>query len=137
MNQDIATNPDQSARLIACGIDPKNADLCWANIKNAKGNRMLFALPPYNDDDIPAYSLSRILSFFPLEIEDTSGEFTYTFSLSPSKMKDGSVEWEAEYYSHAVDIFLLSESGASPIEACVKAIEWLVNNKHQLNNIEP
>lgn len=66
MNQ-IATNIEQSKALIEAGINPSSADLMWKvkMIKfTSKGKttewKLTSDVTPYNDDDVPAWSLSAL-----------------------------------------------------------------------------
>ncbi len=68
MKQTIATTPEQSARLKACGVDPKTADMCWRKDIIFPNKQVLTIKEPYWDEDIPAWSLSALLSLLPKEI---------------------------------------------------------------------
>lgn len=143
MSQIIATTPEQSARLQACGVDPRNCDMFWqipiTVSQQQSGEHILFVkragygLYPIEK---PAYSLSRLLSLIPIEIEDESDGLPYRFFLTPSKMRDDTIMWEAEYYSPVGEIYLFSEESPNPIEAVVRLIELLTREGYKLNTIE-
>lgn len=68
----IATTKEQSARLIACGVDPKTADMCWCKVKspNIEGYTWVLVTENYlkrreSDEFIPAWGLSELLSLLP------------------------------------------------------------------------
>ncbi len=80
MTQNIATTPEQSRRLISCGVDPKTADMCWKQMFNPK-RMSLIAHKPFWDDVTPAYSLSRLLELLPKKIKGNEYIDDYYFSI--------------------------------------------------------
>ena len=59
----MATTKEQSRRLLACGVSPDTADMCWTRFE-PDGEKYEFAsLSP-----IPAWSLSALLGLLPKEI---------------------------------------------------------------------
>lgn len=138
----IATSPSQSQRLIACGVDPKTADMVW--LCRGQFNPPILS---FNEGcnraiqevgDIPAYSLSRLLDIVPAFISDGDDrDNEYVFQLDKGKKHDGSCVWELAYYDPIVkNNYLYYDNNSNLIEACVKAIEWLTKNNYQLNEIE-
>lgn len=136
MKPQIATTPEQSKRLLACGVDPKTADMVWLNrgrnpaylTFNEGCNR---AIPEVGD--VPAWSLSALLALLPKDIYDDDD--SYYFSLAkeyPLSNEYGAAYIPSWYKGDA----LVRKHDDSPIEACVQIIEWLIPNKHQLNKIE-
>ena len=81
MTTNITTTPEQSARLLQCGVDPETADMSWRTIPCPSDNvpwsdPQLLVLPYsvakdiYHDDYIEsAWSLSALLSLLPKEID--------------------------------------------------------------------
>lgn len=151
MNQ-ISTTIEQSDRLIACGVDPATADMCWTQrthridgtpIKKSHQKANLWlgypsrrVLEDYEQRiDTPAWSLSILLAMIPSSLQSPYGT-QYRFELSKLRMHD---EWEAQWFS-GHDRFIPRDKNnnyhrlwdKSPIEACVKAIEWLTSNGYTL-----
>lgn len=135
----IATTKEQSQRLLRCGVSADTADMFYqtpitASQKATKEDILLVknAGKTLFDTDTPAWSLSRLLGLLPKRIKrgDCSD---YTLSLSC----DGCF-WDLEYtyarYCGEDDSLVLFED-TDPIEACVKAIEWLTENNYKLNEI--
>lgn len=136
MKTTIATDNLQSQRLLRCGVSADTADMhiddygeLWAS--------------PYKDnqrkdekDFTPAWSLSRLLSLLPTSIMSPLGN-EYMLELSKRRMHNvWEVQWVynrsrfTTYDKHKVFQKLWNKS---PIEACVKAIEWLTSNGYKLN----
>ncbi len=139
MENKIATNPSQSQRLKACGVDPKTADMCLRKDWPDSEELSLRTFPPFCKNDIPAYSLSRLLSLLPTSITSILGN-EYFLELSKVRMHNA---WEVQWHNGRCRWPTHDKSGKfcklwdkSPIEACVKAIEWLTENGYKLNEIE-
>ena len=146
MKQQIATDESQSARLIACGVDPSTADMVWQTPITTSQKRIgekILVLRHHNHQDyvgdVPAWSLGRILALLPPTIttdEDEYGEpIDYDLFIYPSatgKIWSVSYAYTEEGYS---DMLYESED-ASVIEAVVRMIETIASNKHKLNEIK-
>ena len=130
MKHQIATNHDQSKRLLACGVDLKSADMTLSHYDNHVN--LLMATPNhcgcFNEKDTPAWSLSALLELLPRKINDPDLETTLV--LSPSRYSKG---WIIEYIDGDVSDTLHSFRGFSLIEGCVLMIEWLTANGYTLN----
>lgn len=137
MKTNIATTIQQSESLLRCGVSADTADMFYqtpitASQKATREDILLVrqADKTLFDTDIPAWSLSRLLGLLPKRIKrgDCSD---YTLGLSC----DGCF-WDLEYtyarYCGEDDSLVLFED-TDPIEACVKAIEWLTANGYKLN----
>lgn len=129
MNPQIATDPEQSRRLTACGVDPATADMVWLNrgkqepylTFNVGCNRAIPAV-----GDIPAWSLSTLLEMLPNCI---MAENRKQFTLRICKCKDAYVvDYEDIHTS------LYQSNGATAIEAVVRMIETLKFHKHELKS---
>ena len=163
MTQQIATTPEQGKRLIACGVDPSTADMCYLywdesgeqlsreeylEIFNESFLDGRIELVPkdfgdYNhsySDDSPAWSLGRLLALLPPTItidEDEYSEPTdYDLFINPSMT--GKM-WEVSYSHNEIGEYsdILYET-AQPciIESVVHMVEALVSHKHKLNEIK-
>jgi len=150
---EIATTIEQSNRLISCGINPKTADMCWTQrthridgspIRRSHQKANLWMGYPckrtLTDDeqrtDTPAWSLSALLAIIPQRIIAPKVNTPCDFMLHHFQ-----TEWCAMFHDGKLsgdpDDYIwqcMSEQGAdTPIEACVKIIEWLTANGYSLN----
>lgn len=76
----IATTIEQSQRLLAAGIDPKTADMCWTDLVDSVDSGGYFineredvfhlevGFSRQNEDIIPAWSLSALILLLPEHI---------------------------------------------------------------------
>ena len=138
MNQQIATTPEQSKRLIACEVDPKSADMTWqtpiTTSQKRIGEKILVLRHPNHQDyvgDVPAWSLGRLLALLPTEIKTEDNSYydeISTFGLLIYPYMQG---WQIDYqYCEDDECHCLKcIHGFDLIEACVKAIEWLTKEK--------
>lgn len=87
--------------------------------------------------DTPAFSLSRLLELLPETIDDEYGKRLYTFKIKyVHTFPDAPwmIKYEADEISHGTvknPVFFAK----SPIESCVKVIEWVMSNGYELNGI--
>lgn len=129
MTPQIATSPEQSRRLLSCGVDPKTADMRIQ--EDMTGFRISVGEwhPGYvNLNMTPAWSLSTLLALLPnLIMADNRMQFTFRLI----KCKDAYI---VEYSGHNTSLY--QSNGATTIEACVRMIETLTFHKHPLNKIE-
>lgn len=133
----IATTREQSARLLACGISADTADMIgiepnygyecepWSSMQG-QDTRGYF----------PAWSLSALLGLLPTAILSPMGN-KYMLELSSLRMHDA---WEVQWFNGREKFRTYDKQKVfhklwdkSPIEACVKAIEWLTANGYKLN----
>lgn len=135
MKNQIATTPEQSQRLIACGVGYKTADM---TLSYNNGYYELMATPfhygCFDEKDAPAWSLSALLALLPTEIKEDNGYFdeisTYGLLIYPYMQG-----WQIDYQyceddeCHCLKCIHDSEL----IEVCVKAVEWLLKNGYKLN----
>ena len=146
MKHQIATNPDQSNRLLACGVDPNTADM-YISINMCPGeNYGKYSTRVLGEDLItlskilrsidyePAWSLSALLALLPTEIKEEISRFDeiQTYGLLIYPYMQG---WQIDYqYCEDDECHCLKcVHGSDLIEACVKAIEWLTANGYTLN----
>ena len=142
MKHQIATDPSQAKRLLACGVDPNTADM-YLSINMCPGvnygkystrilGEDLLTLPEIlrSIDYSPAWSLSALLALLPKHLKNKSGYNAHSFVIEYAHTASPS-QWRIAYdgwYNGAV-----SFCHESPIEACVEAIEWLTANGYTLN----
>lgn len=125
----IATNLEQSERLIKAGIDPSTADMCYTN-SSVKGTDYTdeFELVPKTSEEvraiyneayhewdkhwkiIPSWSLSALLDVFD-DKEGLAKDYGLWFCYDNGK-------------SHCTKHY------TNPIDACYEMIIWLKENKY-------
>lgn len=136
----IATTCEQSARLLACGVNPKTADMMWDRLDENRDYLLLSASWETNriknrkitDNTIPAWSLSALLTLvLPRKIKAEKEYLNYTLNLHPYFMGGWQIKYSYREYDECYN--LLREYSDTPIEACVKAVEWLTQNDYKLN----
>lgn len=136
MEQNIATDTEQSKRMIACGVDPISADMFWRLPITLVGKRKKEIYLLIKDDselwetDTPSWSLSRLLLLLPSQIFIENRK-QFTMRLIP--VLNGKA-WICEYDGH--DTCLYQSNGKTAIEAVVRMIETLSFHKHKLNDIK-
>lgn len=163
MTTNIATTREQSARLRQCGVDPETADMHWHGAIVPRGGSLTSPPEPSEEWDlfnspygfmpeemqkaklmedyneiIPAWSLSTLLSLLPTSMMSANGT-QYMLELSKLRMHD---QWEVQWWFGSRRWRTSDKSKTyhklwdkSPIEACVKAIEWLTANNYKLNQL--
>lgn len=140
----IATTQDQSQRLLLCGVSADTADMC-RYIESGELNIDILRLdteligcsydgPKRHYEYIPAWSLSALLGLLPKEIkvDESPYDEVQKYGLLIYPFMGG---WQVDYqYCEDDECHCLKcVHGTDPIEACVKAIEWLTNNGYKLN----
>ena len=133
MKTQIATPPDQSKRLLACGVNHESADMSYVSYNGLKDDA-LSTIPykrQYMPNKQPAWSLSALLELLPKEIMDDNEDSYY---LALAQEFPLSYEYAVSYQPCWSDgDAIMRERDNCPIEACVKAIEWLTANGYTLN----
>lgn len=126
MKSQIATTREQADRLLKCGVLVGTADMHWDN--KTLDEPFLDTGEVADKWDIPAWSLSALLSLMPKVIESHSIlPEMYSLLLMP---KDNACMacYANKKLQHIVYV-------AQPIiEACVQLIEWLTANGYKLND---
>lgn len=128
MKTNICTTQDQSARLLKYGVPAESADM---SIDTDTDKLYLGAYSERVDKvhEVPAWSLSRLLTLLPFKI--LCGNFEFWLDVAPINY---SKQWSVGYYCiekpRTVKGLTHDEN---LIEACVKAIEWLSANGYKLN----
>lgn len=120
MKQYIATSISQSNRLLAAGISPDTADMCWKPQRFKPNTKSLIAHKPLREEDIPAWSLSALLTLIAIN----------EFSLNVLNTKIGYTYYQVRNSDAARYTVPRRYSVPSPIEACVQTIESLAK-RHQ------
>ncbi len=139
----IATTKEQCVRLLRSGVSADTADMFYQTpmtvsqkatkedillVKNA--GKTLF------DTDTPAWSLSALLGLLPKEIkvDESPYDEVQKYGLLIYPFMGG---WQVDYqYCEDDECHCLKcVHDTDPIEACVKAIEWLAANGYKLNDV--
>lgn len=132
MKHQIATTPEQSQRLIACGVNPESADMLHFDnaILELRG---LGKIPEYST---PAWSLSALLALLPSVIKEDNDSFDeiHSYGLLMYPYMQG---WQIDYQCCVDDecFCLKCIHDTELIEVCVTAVEWLTANGYKLNEI--
>lgn len=130
----IATTKEQSERLVKCGVSSDTADMCY----DSGALSLMQYNSAINERDIrrenyevlPAWSLSRMLELLPKRLRSYYRRGGYYQMVLTIVTKD----WCLSYREY--DFSLKAFFGESPIEACVKAVEWLTSNGYKLNEVK-
>lgn len=157
MKHQIATNPDQSKRLLACGVDPNTADMYLSINLNDGENYGKYSIHILGEDmrtideimqarDLsPAWSLSALLEVMPKHLEDFPLTKWYPpfiedeiWEMDIPNVLNGDVKLYSNGTKWIVDYDWDGFSGTlpqseNPIEAVVLAIELLHANGYTLN----
>ena len=133
MERQIATNRLQSDRLLKCGLSAYTADMTLSYCKG--GFYELMATPfhygCFNEEDVPAWSLSALLGLLPFKIH--SGKYEYWLDIAPM---DYGRQWSIGYYCMDKPRVIKGLTHTdSLIECAVQEIEWLTANEYKLNEI--
>lgn len=131
MNTNIATTKGQSDRLLRCGLSAYTADMTLSYCKG--GFYELMATPfhygCFNEEDVPAWSLSALLGLLPFKIH--SGKYEYWLDIAPM---DYGKQWSIGYYCMDKPRVIKGLTHTdSLIECAVQEIEWLTSNGYKLN----
>lgn len=137
----VATSIEQSQQLIELGVKPETADLVYrcTKSKNDSLEWKLQLCPPSledtDNDDIPAWSLARLLELLPYEVPCHRSNTPHHPELI--KYKTG---YNFSVCRYTVDCFAGTSIKNSPFDSCVSMIEWLISkkyfNKKYLRNID-
>lgn len=131
MERQIATTREQSDRLLKCGLSAYTADMTLSYCKG--GFYELMATPfhygCFNEEDVPAWSLSALLGLLPFKIH--SGKYEYWLDIAPM---DYGRQWSIGYYCTEKPRVIKGLTHTdSLIECAVQEIEWLTSNGYKLN----
>ena len=130
MKTNICTTQDQSARLLKCGVPAESADM---SIDTDTDKLYLGAYSERVDKvhEVPAWSLSRLLSLLPFKIP--CGNFDFWLDVAPM---DYGKQWSIGYYCIEKPKVIKGLTRMdSLIECAVQEIEWLTANGYKLNEI--
>lgn len=123
----VATSIEQSQQLIELGVKPETADLVYRCTKSSTDSLEweLQLCPPslenIDNNDIPAWSLVRLLELLPYEIPCDKPNVLHHPELI--KYEDG---YNFSVCRYTVDCFAGTPIENSPFDSCVSMIKWLI-----------
>ena len=127
----VCTSREQSERLLALGLKKETADMFYAAVHNGTKVVGYRISPDYNDehfeiftDDIPAWSLGRLIEMLPspIPISENLPTFNHYAYLN---LSNESIGYYWEDYDGAGRA-LIGFTGNGFFAAVVDAIEWLI-----------
>lgn len=127
MKTSISTTQDQSARLLKCGVPAESANM---SIDTDTDKIYLGAYSERVDKvhEVPAWSLSRLLSLLPFKIP--CGNFEFWLDVAPINF---GTQWSMGYYCTEKPRTIKGlKHTESLIECAVQEIEWLSANGYKL-----
>ena len=98
----ICTDKNQSERLLALGLKKETADMWYPHF--AKTCPLPLVDETLASDDIPAWSLHRLIEMMPLDVIPEGG-FDNCFTLIKNYPKGYSVEYDGFSYYHKENIY--------------------------------
>ena len=101
-NSQISTNKIQSVRLLALGLKKETADMWYPHF--AKTYPIPLVDEVLTTDDIPAWSLHRLIEMMPFDVIPEGGFDNY-FTLIKNYPKGYSVEYDGFSYYHKENIY--------------------------------
>lgn len=127
MKTSIFTTKDQSARLLKCGVPAESANM---SIDTDTDKLYLGAYSERVDKvhEVPAWTLSRLLSLLPFKIP--CGNFEFRLDVAPINF---GTQWSIGYYCTEKPRTIKGLTHTeSLIECAVQEIEWLSANGYKL-----
>lgn len=127
MKTNICTTQDQSSRLLKCGVPAESANV------SIDTDTDKFYLGAYSErvdkvHEVPAWSLSRLLSLLPFKIP--CGNYEFRLYVAPINF---GTQWSIGYYrTEKPQTIKGLKHTESLIECAVQEIEWLSANGHKL-----
>lgn len=101
-NSQICTTKEQSERLLALGLKKETADMWYPHF--AKTYPVPLVDEVLTTDDIPAWSLNRLIEMMPFDVIPEGG-FDNCFTLIKNYPKGYSVEYDGFSYYHKENIY--------------------------------
>ena len=98
----IATDRNQSERLLALGLKKETADMWYPHF--AKSYPIPLVDEVLTTDDIPAWSLHRLIEMMPFDVIPEGG-FDNCFTIIKNYPKGYSVEYDGFSYYHKENIY--------------------------------
>ena len=127
-NTQVCTTREQSERLLALGLKKDTADMYLTRrFVGNNGTPMIFigtthkpSTVLFSKEDIPAWSLHRLVALCPIEIENIVGNDKILFSINQI----------GAYFDDWSGTLKFFESKDTLFDNLIDCIEWLINNNH-------
>ena len=129
-NTQVCTTREQSERLLALGLKKETADMYLTRcFVGNNGTPMVFVGNTYkpstvlfSKEDIPAWSLHRLISITPdtISIDDNEGEWGVRFYINKHM---------AQYDSCPIDVMRF-ENRTNLYDKLIDCIEWFIKGNH-------
>ena len=120
INSQICTTRKQSERLIALGLKKETADMQLARTDAFKDIELIIPYPPdEKGEDIPAWSLHRLIEMMPLDVVPEGG-FDNIFTLKKGYPSGYSVEYDGFSYYYNKNIYDTSLTTKSIMTECTR-----------------
>ena len=121
----IATTIEQSKKLLELGLSPETADM---NYYHDRKDDYYIKVPmvgkPFNNDDIPCWSVGVLLEVMPKMIIDKD-DCIYSFGLFYLPFKE---QWCSCYKGDGFPIVEYESNNV--LEACYNMMVWLLENNY-------
>lgn len=121
----IATTQEQSIKLIAFGLKPETADMCYNGYFESLPLEINRNNAIQDDQYIPAWSLSRLLELLPVVVSDPK----LGFEPHHPELIIHEKGYNISIRRYAADCLVGTYIENSPIDCCVSIIEWIIKNK--------
>lgn len=121
----IATTQEQSIKLLALGLKPETADMCYNGYFESLPLEINRNNAIQDDQYIPAWSLSRLLELLPVVVPDPK----LGFKPHHPELIIHEKGYNISIRRYAADCLVGTHIEDSPIDCCVSIIEWLIKNK--------
>lgn len=109
----ICTDINQSKKLIELGIDIATADMLWTydfTVNDINGLNVISELLKPKENDIPAWSLSKLMELMPKSIISTPNPLSTNYCCR-------NIEFDIEFYAD------------NTVDAAYEMIVWLKENE--------
>ena len=121
----IATTQEQSIKLLALGLKPETADMCYNGYFESLPLEINRNNAIQDDQYIPAWSLSRLLELLPVVVPDPK----LGFKPHHPELIIHEKGYNISIRRYAANCLVGAHIEDSPIDCCVSIIEWLIKNK--------
>ena len=132
MERQIATNQNQSARLLQCGVSADTADMIGVEPNYGYECEPWSSMQGHDTRGyFPAWSLSALLTLLPFKIH--SCKYEYWLDVAPINF---GTQWSIGYYCTEKPRTIKGLThNENLIECAVQEIVWLTINGYKLNEI--
>ena len=127
-NSQICTTREQSERLLALGLKKETADMQLARTDAFKDIELIIPYPPdEKGEDIPAWSLHKLLCILPKYIQIPDNVWEYKHDLYLSIDEGLYIRYEEKINGPCFDKTFWKDD---IYQNCISCIEWLIKEGH-------